>query len=433
MNTHRFLTTLLVVPLCIAASAQGFDPTPPDDPQTPVFPEKPVVPVTYPLSVVAQNPQAAYVSGSGQYEQGTAVRVSTSARSNRYTFSCWVSSGKTVSREPSFIFTTSDTAQILTAVYDFTPTVPVDPQTAVIHRKHVLTLNCEPADIAAFNRVSGDIVREGTAVALDTWGNQNYVFKGWFIGEETVSTNASFSYVMPDADVTLTARFEYQAPPPFDPDTPDDPFIEWGGATPFTLRANNITVTYGSPMPTLSYSSDGEQPDGIPVLTCEASETSPVGTYPIIISRGTVKDVNASFVNGTLTITQAPLTVRADDISITQGDEMPELSFSIEGFRNGDTEDDITLPSVSCKANGNSPAGTYPITLSGGDALNYKLILVGGVLTIHLDDGIGNVSGSSGYSLPLYDISGRPVSQNKNRKEKTIYINAGKKLLLINR
>lgn len=382
MKYIRIIILLLTLGCSLSGWAQGFDPTPPDDPQTPVFPEIPVEPVKYRLSVVAQNPLASYVSGAGQYEEGTAVRVTTSARSAKYTFMYWLSGGEIISRNASFIYTMTDSDVTLTAVYDFTPKTPEDPQTPVIHNKHVLNLVCEPADIAAFNRVSGDIVREGTAVALDTWGNQNYAFLGWFLGDELVSMNANFTYMMPDADVTLTARFEYREPPPFDPATPDDPFTDWGGATPFSLRANDLTITYGSPLPQLTFSSDGGQPDGLPVLTCEASQTSPVGTYPIKIARGTVKEMNVAFVGGTLIIKPAPLTIRANDVSIIQGEALPEYTFTCEGFLNNDMESDITLPSITCAASETSPVGTYPITLKGGDALNYDICLINGTLTV---------------------------------------------------
>ena len=429
MKYFRIIILALTLGVSAPGWAQKFDPTPPDDPQTPVFPEKPVEPVTYGLSVVAQNPQAAYVSGTGNYEVGTAVRVSTSARSAKYTFMYWLADEEVISREASFIYITTDADVTLTAVYDFTPDVPVDPQTPVIHNKHVLNLICEPADIAAFNRVSGDIVREGTAVALDTWGNQNYVFLGWFMGDAPVSMNANFTYVMPDADVTLTARFEYQEPPPFDPETPDDPFTDWGGATPFTLRANDITMTYGSPLPQLTYSSDGGQPEGEPVLTCEASATSPVGTYPIKIARGTVKNMNVAFVGGTLTIQPAPLTIRANDVSIIQGETLPDFSYTIEGFQNGDQETDITLPSISCEASATSPVGTYPITLKGGDALNYELILVSGVLTVTMKDSIegptSDPSRDGGERAgAVFDLSGRKINTHLS---KGLYIIGGKK------
>ena len=385
MKYIRIIILILTLGASVPGLSQGFDPTPPDDPQTPVFPEIPVEPVKYGLSVVAQNPLAAYVSGAGQYEVGTAVRISTSARSAKYTFMYWLSGGDIISRNASFIYITTDKDATLTAVYDFTPNTPEDPQTVVIHKKHVLNLICEPADIAAFNRVSGDIVREGTSVALNTWGNQNYVFQGWYFDDVLISNNAAFNYVMPDADVTLIARFEYQeppAPPPFDPETPGDPMVEWHDNESITIQAHNITMTYGDPMPRLTFSSGGVLFHGSPELSCEATSSSPIGTYPIIISRGTVVNEKATFIGATLTIEKAPLIIRADDIEIIKGDDLPKPTYTIKGFRNDDSEKDIVLPTIRCHAIDNTIVGSYPITFSGGEAQNYDIRYVNGTLTI---------------------------------------------------
>lgn len=83
------------------------------------------------------------------------------------------------------------------------------------------------------------------------------------------------------------------------------------------------------------------------------------------------------------TIAKAALTVTADDQSMTFGDEVPTLSFSYDGFVN---EEDATvlieIPVVGTLASESSDAGTYDISLSGGAADNYELILVKGTLTI---------------------------------------------------
>ena len=58
---------------------------------------------------------------------------------------------------------------------------------------------------------------EGHSVDLSTYGNQGFVFKGWYDGDSLLSTSSSFSYTMLARDVVLTARYE------FDPDAPADP------------------------------------------------------------------------------------------------------------------------------------------------------------------------------------------------------------------
>ncbi len=48
----------------------------------------------------------------------------------------------------------------------------------------------------------------GSTVALSATPATGYHFVNWTIGENAVSTNASYGYVMPDEDVTVTANFE---------------------------------------------------------------------------------------------------------------------------------------------------------------------------------------------------------------------------------
>ena len=85
----------------------------------------------------------------------------------------------------------------------------------------------------------------------------------------------------------------------------------------------------------------------------------------------------------TLTVGKASLTITADNKTKVQGEEMPELTVSYQGFKNGDG---ITVlkkqPTVTTTATKDSPAGTYPITVSGAEAQNYIMNYVSGRLTV---------------------------------------------------
>ncbi|OGW34314.1 MAG: hypothetical protein A2X58_11960, partial [Nitrospirae bacterium GWC2_56_14] len=85
-----------------------------------------------------------------------------------------------------------------------------------------------------------------------------------------------------------------------------------------------------------------------------------------------------------VTVNPAPLTVTADDKTKTFGASNPQLTFSYSGFVNGETADNLTTqPTASTTATDNSPAGTYPITVSGGVGSNYAFSYVAGTLTIN--------------------------------------------------
>jgi hypothetical protein len=85
-------------------------------------------------------------------------------------------------------------------------------------------------------------------------------------------------------------------------------------ATPavLTVTASNVSVTYGQPIPALTYALTGfvngdskTVVTGAPAETTIAKQGSPVGTYPIAITAGTLKATNYTFkfIDGTVTIT----------------------------------------------------------------------------------------------------------------------------------
>ncbi|MBP5771799.1 MAG: hypothetical protein J6W75_10665 [Bacteroidaceae bacterium] len=154
--------------------------------------------------------------------------------------------------------------------------------------------------------------------------------------------------------------------------------------TPVTLTAKSFTRVYGEANPALEYTVSGTLLSGKPALSCQATATSPVGTYPIVVSVGTVENRNKTLVNGTLTITPAPLQVSVTGTYTREvGEENPAFQLSYSGFKNNETESVLTeKPVVSTTATADSPVGTYPITLSGGQAQNYTLSYQNGELTV---------------------------------------------------
>ena len=65
-----------------------------------------------------------------------------------------------------------------------------------------------------------------------------------------------------------------------------------------TIKANNITMVYGDEIPKLTFTSEGAGLVGTPSLSCSATPTSPVGTYPITITKGSIDNKNVTYVNG---------------------------------------------------------------------------------------------------------------------------------------
>ena len=150
------------------------------------------------------------------------------------------------------------------------------------------------------------------------------------------------------------------------------------------LTVNDLDLAPSGSVTLNDYTSEGSTPIGTPSITCAATSASPIGQYPIRISRGSVSNGEATFVDGMLTITKAPLTITAKSYSIKQGEPLPatyEINFS--GFKNGETKSVLSQqPSVTCAATAASEPGRYDIIVSGAAAKNYEISYVKGTLRI---------------------------------------------------
>jgi len=152
---------------------------------------------------------------------------------------------------------------------------------------------------------------------------------------------------------------------------------------PLTIHAQNKSNVYGSALPALtaSYTGlvNGDTPaslDTPAVLQTTATAASNVGAYPITVSGATAHNYTITFTDGTLTVTTAPLTVRAQNLSNPYGAPVPTLTYTITGLVNGDTEASLDSPvSITCGATDSSPVGTYPIAVGGAADANYHVSL----------------------------------------------------------
>ncbi|AYL96470.1 MBG domain-containing protein [Mucilaginibacter celer] len=100
---------------------------------------------------------------------------------------------------------------------------------------------------------------------------------------------------------------------------------------PLTIKADNKTVEVSKPLPALTVTYTGfvkNETSAIlttqPVLSTTATSSSPVGSYPIIVSGAVAKNYNITYTQGTLTITQpngtTPQTITFDPLrTVTYG------------------------------------------------------------------------------------------------------------------
>lgn len=100
-------------------------------------------------------------------------------------------------------------AVTFTACYNYTPSSPDEP----FNNDNRLYLVAEPLTACSFNIASGDRYEYDPAM-----GNTGYTFLGWYKGGELMSKSESFSFNMPEGDLTLTAKFEYNPMNPAEPE-----------------------------------------------------------------------------------------------------------------------------------------------------------------------------------------------------------------------
>ena len=152
---------------------------------------------------------------------------------------------------------------------------------------------------------------------------------------------------------------------------------------PITVTAKSYSRVYGDANPSFGYDVSGGTLSGTPSITCEATATSPVGEYDIVVAQGSVTNGSVTYVKGKLTITKAPLNISAGTYSMKQGEALPTFSASYSGFKNGETEDVLTTkPTLSTSATPSSAPGTYDVVVSGASAQNYEINYTNGTLTI---------------------------------------------------
>ncbi len=153
-----------------------------------------------------------------------------------------------------------------------------------------------------------------------------------------------------------------------------------------TVTASSGTMVYGGTPPVITASYAGflngqTVPATAPTCSTLATSTSPVGSYAS--SCVGAADPNYTFTNvdGTVTVTAAPVIVTASSGTMVYGGTPPVITASYAGFLNGATAP-ATLPTCSTTATSTSPVGTYPSSCAGAADPNYSFSYVNGSVSV---------------------------------------------------
>jgi gliding motility-associated-like protein len=106
--------------------------------------------------------------------------------------------------------------------------------------------------------------------------------------------------------------------------------------------------------------------------------------HVIGVGTSTIKATNgATTLSQVLTVNTAPLVVIADNKSKNYNTANPALTITYDGFVNGEGPSVFTTqPTISTPTLAGSPAGSYPINISGAANKNYTITFVAGTLTV---------------------------------------------------
>ena len=157
-----------------------------------------------------------------------------------------------------------------------------------------------------------------------------------------------------------------------------------------SIQVMDANKVYGNDNPTFALSYSGLKnnetvPEWIiaPQFITDAKKYSDTGIYPITV---TCEPKNYTVLTnnpGLLTIEQAPLTIKADNVSMEYCGTIPSYTYSYTGFVNSDNEKVLTnKPTIETDFTQTSNVGTYVITPKGASAKNYAMTYIAGELTV---------------------------------------------------
>lgn len=192
MIKSRYILTLLAMLLSMVARGQDFNPDSPPEPGA-----------RYKLTLNAKPAEAATVSGGGLYVVNANVSVKAVARNANWRFKNWTDAeGKVVSTSSSFTHRKLNSAETLTANYEYQKTSR-------------LTIAYDPSSIKT-SEVKEYVVGVTYSYTASTY--TDYTFVNWTTSDGTViSTERTVRYTVTENDETITAHYRFTPGSPAEP------------------------------------------------------------------------------------------------------------------------------------------------------------------------------------------------------------------------
>jgi hypothetical protein len=230
----------------------------PDNPEEP-----PVLdPTVYSTVTILCNPEDAGVfEGEGRHIVGENIWVRAYPTTG-FIFENWTKDGSIFSTEEHFIYTVEKGNPIFVANFKYNPDAPTEPGEP--HVMHNLRLQNSLPDASSL--YGEGRYEEGSTISVQTYGNEYFTFVNWTDDTgNTVSTDPTFNYTMPDRNVTLTANYTYYYDPasPGEPGSPDIPTVAPNTVVRprFTMQGDDhVVIMCETDNAEIHYTIDGTDP-----------------------------------------------------------------------------------------------------------------------------------------------------------------------------
>ncbi|WP_419788738.1 MBG domain-containing protein [Mucilaginibacter sp. X4EP1] len=344
-----------------------------------------------PSGAVDNNYQITYTNGTLTIGQA-ALTVTADNQTSIYgqalpaltvTYSGFVNGDTQASLTTAATASTTATAASPVGSYTITPSGAVDNNYAITYTNGTLTIGQAALTVTADNQTStyGQAI---PALTVSYAGFVNGDTQASLTTAATASTTATAASPAGSYTITPSGAVDNNYAITYTNGT-----LTIGQAA-LTITADNQSKVYGAAVPTLTASYTGfvngdtqASLTTAPTLSTTATASSAAGTYPVTASGAADNNYTISYVPGTLTVSQAALTITANNQNSTYGSVIPALTVTYSGFVNGDTQASLTTAATaSTTATAASPAGSYTITPSGAVDNNYAITYTNGTLTI---------------------------------------------------
>lgn len=165
-------------------------------------------------------------------------------------------------------------------------------------------------------------------------------------------------------------------------------------AAPLTVTATSAGKTYGTTFSGAAFTTSGllnaDSVTSVTLTSPGAASTATVAASPYTLTPSAavgsgLGNYTIAYVNGSLTVNRAPLTITATSASKPYGSVFAGTAFTTAGLLNGDTVTSVTLTSTGAAAAASITASPYaliPSAAAGSGLGNYMISYVNGTLTV---------------------------------------------------